>query len=125
MQDSRSTSFARTLLGSNFGGLLLEQFFCRHCAAFPAFPGARAEGITSGCKRCAKPSPGHFRALSNHDKKSQTIDQIPKTPPNIVLLSPPNQHRLKIAHWTQALLPLTEAGTAEKEKTETLETRER
>ena len=29
MQDSR------TLLGSNFGGLLLEQTFCRHCAAFP------------------------------------------------------------------------------------------
>ena len=30
-----NTSFARTLLGSNFGGLLLEQTFCRHCAAFP------------------------------------------------------------------------------------------
>ena len=30
-----NTSFGRTLLGSNFWGLLLEQTFCRHCAAFP------------------------------------------------------------------------------------------
>ena len=30
-----NTSFARTLLGSNFGGLLLEQIFCWDCAAFP------------------------------------------------------------------------------------------
>ena len=30
-----NTSFGRTLLGSNFGGRLLEQTFCRHCAAFP------------------------------------------------------------------------------------------
>ena len=30
-----NTSFGRTLLGSNFGGLLLEQTFCRHFAAFP------------------------------------------------------------------------------------------
>ena len=29
-----NTSFARTLPGSNFGGLLLEQTFCRHRAAF-------------------------------------------------------------------------------------------
>ena len=30
-----NTSFGRTPLGSNFGGLLLEQTFCRHFAAFP------------------------------------------------------------------------------------------
>ena len=37
-----NTSFARTLLGSNFGGLLLEQTFCRHCAAFPESPTSHA-----------------------------------------------------------------------------------
>ena len=36
MQRFSNTSFGRTLLGSNFGGLLLEQAFCRHFAvAFP------------------------------------------------------------------------------------------
>ena len=30
-----NTSFGWTLLGSNFGGLFLEQTFCRHFAAFP------------------------------------------------------------------------------------------
>ena len=35
MKDSRTPRFCRTLLGSNFGGLLLEQTFCRHFAAFP------------------------------------------------------------------------------------------
>ena len=30
-----NTSFGRTLLGFNFGGLLLEQTFCRHFAARP------------------------------------------------------------------------------------------
>ena len=37
MQMFSNTSFGRTLLGSNFGGLLLEQMFCRHFAAFPTF----------------------------------------------------------------------------------------
>ena len=35
MQRFSNTSFGRTLPGSNFGGLLLEQTFCRHSAAFP------------------------------------------------------------------------------------------
>ena len=38
----KDTSFGRTLLGSNFGVLLLEQTFCRHFAAFPAGPGRNA-----------------------------------------------------------------------------------
>ena len=35
LQKFSNTSFGRTLLGSNFGGLLLGQAFCRHFAAFP------------------------------------------------------------------------------------------
>ena len=35
MQRFSNTSFGRTLLGYNFGCLLLEQTFCRHFAAFP------------------------------------------------------------------------------------------
>ena len=35
MQRFSNASFGRTLLGYNFGGLLLEQTFCWHCAAFP------------------------------------------------------------------------------------------
>ena len=35
MQRFSNTSFGRTLLGSNFRGLLLEQTFCLHFAAFP------------------------------------------------------------------------------------------
>ena len=34
VQRFSNTSFGRTLPGSNFGGLLLEQTFCRHFAAF-------------------------------------------------------------------------------------------
>ena len=35
MQRFSNTSFGRTLLGSNFGGLLLEHAFCGHFVAFP------------------------------------------------------------------------------------------
>ena len=47
MQRFSNTSFGRTLLGSNFGGLLLEQTFGRHSAAFPLlqrFPAMRQKG---------------------------------------------------------------------------------
>ena len=38
MQRFSNTSFGRTLLSSNFGGLLLQQTFCWHFAAFPSKP---------------------------------------------------------------------------------------
>ena len=34
-RDFPKTSFGRTLLGSKFGGLWLEEILCRHFAAFP------------------------------------------------------------------------------------------
>ena len=44
IQRFSNTSLGRTLLGSNFGGLLREQTFCRH---FEAFLNARAEATTT------------------------------------------------------------------------------
>ena len=44
IQRFSNTSFGGTLLSSNFGGLLPEQTFCRHFAAFPMLQGWGLEG---------------------------------------------------------------------------------
>ena len=60
MQRFSNTSFGRTLLGSNFGGLLLKQTFCRHFAAFP---------IGNAPALANPPAPYSIQKISKQDPK--------------------------------------------------------
>ena len=67
-----NTSFGRTFLGSNFGGLLLEQTFCRHFAAFP-----KGNRRKSGQKRLQKKGDKLFFSKGDRNRQQMTYRLLP------------------------------------------------
>ena len=65
MQRFSNTSFGRTLLGSNFGGLLLKQTFCWHFAAFESHMACHT--MNYDISRHVWPSPSGCPQLASAD----------------------------------------------------------